>query len=128
MKSPNDRETTIQELKDLVIKFRDERGWKHHHTPKSLAISITLEAAELLEHFQWDDYTKSDKQGLADELADILFNMLNFADVTDIDIATAFLDKFKRVEKKYPTEIFNPGHDDKAAYNQIKQDYRKGKK
>ncbi len=51
-----DDQTTVQELKTLVAKFRDERGWKEEHNPKNLAMSIAIEAAELMEHFQWTTY------------------------------------------------------------------------
>jgi dCTP diphosphatase len=120
----DDTSTNLQELKDMVIKFRDERGWIRHHSPKNLAISICLEAAELLEHFQWDDYSQQGKQEVADELADIMFNCFNFADIMDIDMSTAFRDKFKKIEKKYPVEIFHPDHDSREDYNRIKQAYR----
>lgn len=123
-----DQNTTLQELKDKVVTFRDKRNWKKHHSAKNLAISICLEAAELLEHYQWDDYTAKDKQQLADELADVFFNLLNFADVTDIDISQAFLEKFKRVEKKYPVELFNKDRDSSSDYNRIKRQYRQNKK
>jgi len=122
--SKRDAETTIQELKDLVTKFETERGWQQHHTPKNVAISLCLEAAELLEHFQWDEYRQQDKQAVADELADVVFNCLNFAAVMDIDIASAFRDKFKRVQKKYPVELFHPGTANNDEYFRIKKAYR----
>ncbi len=126
MKTPkSDRTTTIQELKDLVIKFETERGWQQHHTPKNVAISLCLEAAELLEHFQWDEYSQQDKQAVADELADVFFNCLNFAAAMDIDIATAFMSKFERVQKKYPVELFNPDSHNNEEYFRIKKAYRK---
>lgn len=126
--SKGDAKTTIQELKNLVIKFETERGWKKHHNPKNLAASICIEAAELLEHFQWDEYRQEDQQAIADELADIIFNCLNFASVMDIDISSAFLSKFKRIEEKYPVKIFNPDNDNAADYFRIKKAYRqKGK-
>lgn len=125
--SKGDAATSLQDLKDMVVRFREDRGWRRHHSPKNLAISICIEAAELLEHFQWDDYSQQDKQAISDELADIIFNCLNFADIMDIDISTAFRDKFKRVEKKYPVELFNPNHDSSADYNRIKRAYRETK-
>jgi dCTP diphosphatase len=124
-----DDETTIQELKDLVAQFRDERGWSKHHQPRNLAVSIAVEAAELLEHFQWGEYSTHDKQEVADELADILLYCFNLAGTLDIDVATAYRDKLERAKKKFPTEIFNPGHDDPAEYKRIKAEYRReGKK
>lgn len=122
-----DDETTLQELKDLVIQHAVERGWRKHHSPKNLAISISLEAAELLEHYQWDDYKKEDKQAIADELADLLTYAFNFAATCDIDIATAFREKLERAAKKYPVEIFNPDSDGNDEYFRIKKSYRHGK-
>lgn len=122
----SDSNTTFQELKESVHKFQKDRGWSRHHKPKNVAISICIEAAELLEHFQWDEtYVRDDKQAIADELADIIFNCLNFADVMDIDIATAFTSKFKRVQEKYPVELFNPHSDSAEEYFRIKKTYRK---
>lgn len=77
--SKSDNNTSLQELKDLVAKFRDERDWAKHHSPKNLAISIAIEAAELMEHFQWDDYTETSRQEMVDELSDILIYCFNFA-------------------------------------------------
>jgi dCTP diphosphatase len=128
MASKRDTETTLQELKDMVVQFREERGWGKHHTPRNLAASIAIEAAELLEHFQWGDYSDGDKQAVADELGDILAYCFNLAATLDIDVTTAYVDKMERVKQKYPVEIFNPEHDDKDAYHRIKQTYRKGKK
>jgi len=122
-----DSETTLQELKDLITKFSDERGWERHHTPKNLAISICLEAAELLEHFQWNEYQQKDKQKIADELADVMSYVVNFARVMDIDIATTFRDKLTRAEKKYPTELFNKERVGTEDFFKIKQAYRKKK-
>ena len=122
--SRTDADTTIQELKDYMVAFRNERGWDKHHTPKNTAMSIAIEAAELMELFQWDGYSDGDKQKMADELADILSYVLSFADVTGIDIAGAYYAKMERVKRKYPTEIFNPASDDRDAHLRIKQSYR----
>jgi NTP pyrophosphatase (non-canonical NTP hydrolase) len=126
--SRKDTDTTIAELKKLVIQFREERDWGKHHTPKNLAISISLEAAELLEHFQWDDYTTTDKQHVADELADVLIYCFNFADTMDIDIATAFRAKLQAAAIKYPVETFSKGQDRPEDYHRVKQAYRQTKK
>lgn len=122
----HDNETTIQELKDLIVQFRDERGWKKHHTPKNLAMSIAIEAAELMEHFQWDEYSVHEKQEVADELSDVLLFAFGLADALDIDIATSYRDKLQRAAKKFPTAIFNPEHDDAEEYIRIKKAYRTG--
>lgn len=122
-----DKDTTIQELKDLIEAFAKERNWKKHHTPKNLAISIAIEAAELMEHFQWDEYQKNDKEAIADELADILTYLCNFANVCGIDMATAYKNKLEKSAKKYPVELFNKAHDHEDHYFRIKENYRKKK-
>ena len=122
-----DQETSLQELKDLVVRFREERDWGKHHTPKNLAMSIAIEAAELMELFQWDEYTKRNQEKIADELADILIYCFNFADTCDIDIATAFRAKLTKAGQKYPTELFNTASDSPDAYHKVKQAYRKDK-
>jgi dCTP diphosphatase len=123
--SKADTETTLHELKMLVDKFEKERGWQKHHNPKNVAISLCIEAAELLEHFQWDEYRQEDKQAIADELADVIFNCLNFANQMDIDITAAFMNKFERIQKKYPVKTFNPDNDSAEEYFRIKKEYRK---
>jgi dCTP diphosphatase len=123
-----DKNTTLQELKDAMVAFREERDWGKHHTPRSLVMSIAIEAAELMEHFQWSDYSNQDRQEMANELGDILSYCLSFADVMGIDITTAFLDKLEQTKKKYPVELFNPASDNKTDYNRIKKEYRKGRK
>lgn len=123
-----DATTTIQELKDLIVAFRDERGWQKHHTPKNLVMSIAIEAAELMEHFQWDGLSDADKQEVADELADVLSYCLSFADALDIDIATAFRNKLEKTRKKFPVELFNAERASAEDYKRIKQQYRQGKK
>jgi dCTP diphosphatase len=124
-KSKGDHETTVQELKDLIIRFSEDRNWGRHHTPKNLAASITIEAAELLEHFQWDEYQKNDREAIAGELADILAYLLNFAHVMDIDIAQAFRKKMKAIGKKYPVETFNMEKVSKEEFFRIKEQYRR---
>lgn len=127
--SKGDAETTLQELKDLIAKFSKERDWGRHHTPKNLALSITIEAAELLEHFQWDEYHKEDKQAIASELADILAYVFNFANAMDIDIAMAYRKKMKAIEKKFPVELFNKERVGQDDFFRIKKEYRrKGQK
>lgn len=99
---------TLNELQQKVIEFRNERGWKKYHSPKDLAISLVTEAVEVLEHFQWKNgkeqnhYVKKHKEDIADELGDVLHNILLIADEFDIDIEQAFLKKLKKTEKKYP--------------------------
>jgi len=105
-----DDQTTMMALKKQVSRFRDERNWLKDDTPKNLAISISVEAAELLEHFQW----KTDQQirelvkdsvkknQVSDELTDVLIYCLGFSDVLDIDISEAIERKLRKNAEKYP--------------------------
>jgi NTP pyrophosphatase (non-canonical NTP hydrolase) len=126
--SKGDSETTIQELKDLMREFRTARGWDEEMTLKNVAISISLEAAELLEHFQFDTYKDTDQQEITDELADVALTCMSFADISGIDLASAVRDKLDRAKLKYPTEIFNPKMHSNDEYFRIKKAYRSGEK
>jgi dCTP diphosphatase len=94
----------LEELKNIIVKFRDEREWKQFHTPKNIAVSLSIEAAELLEHFQWNDECK-DKKEISYEMADILAYLLLLADECEIDLEKAFLEKMNLNEKKYPADL-----------------------
>ena len=90
-----------------VLKFRDDRDWRQFHTPKDLAISMSLEAAELLEAFQWSGSNlecpeKLDK--IREELADVLSYCILMADVCDLDLDEIMNEKITRNEAKYPVE------------------------
>lgn len=124
MKKYSDNTTNIQELKDLVEKFAQERNWQRHHSGKNLSMNIAIEAAELMEHFQWERDGDPDMDAVADELADIIFNCLNFATTNNIDIASSFVKKYEKLLKKYPTEIFNKSNDSLEDYHRIKKTYR----
>lgn len=87
-----------------IIRFRDERNWKQFHTPKDLAISISLEASELLECFQWsaDDLTVEKKRAaMEEELADILIYAISFADAIGSDIPAIIRNKLEKNGSKY---------------------------
>jgi NTP pyrophosphatase (non-canonical NTP hydrolase) len=123
----NDANTTIQELKDLVVQFSRERHWGKHHSGKNLSMTIAIEAAELMEHYQWERKGQPDKAEIAAELSDIIFNCLNFAATNDIDIATVFRRKHAHLVKKYPVELFNEHRDNEEDYKRIKKQYRSKK-
>lgn len=104
-----DRKTTIADLKNAVRTFNVERNWLKHHTPYNIAKSIVIEAAELLELFQWsdiDDTTiRSNKKILSkinEEAADIFIYLLCMADSVGIDLAAAVNEKLIENAKKYP--------------------------
>lgn len=98
----------IQRLTQELIEFRDARDWKKFHNPKDIAVSLTLEAVEVLEHFQWrngaelNEYIKTHKDDIGEELADVFNWVLLLSDYLSIDIVQASERKIKKNEKKYP--------------------------
>lgn len=100
----------LSELTDIIIKHRDARDWKQFHNPKDLALSLVLEAAETLEHFQWKNpdeiaaYVREHKTDIGEELSDVLYWVLLLSHDLDIDLKQAFLRKMEINEKKYPVE------------------------
>lgn len=95
----------MKELTEEILKFRDDRGWGGNHDARSLAISVSLEASELLEHFQWlsaEEAIQKDKQGIIDETADVFIYLLQLANVLDIDLKEAAQQKMKKNALKYP--------------------------
>lgn len=96
-----------QETINQVLKFRDDRNWKQFHNPKDLALSITLEAAELLEVFQWsgaDTVCESKKDKIREELADVLSYCILMADACGLDMDEIVQEKMVRNGEKYPVE------------------------
>lgn len=96
-----------QETINQVLKFRDDRNWKQFHNPKDLALSISLEAAELLEIFQWsgsDTECESKKDKIREELADVLCYCILMADRCDLDMDEIVQAKMMRNGEKYPIE------------------------
>ncbi len=97
-----------QETIDQVLKFRDDRNWKQFHNPKDLAISISLEAAELLEIFQWsgqDTTCVEKKDKIKEELADVLNYCILMADVCGLDLDEIIGEKIKKNNEKYPVKM-----------------------
>lgn len=124
-----DDQTIVENLKQQADQFLAERGWGKHHTSKNLAVSIAIEAAELMEHYQWDEYAvdNQDKQEkIKAELADIIIYCLYFANTSDIDISKAVIDKLDANAAKYPVDVFNQDSDDPADYERIKKQHRNG--
>ncbi len=113
MTQPNivsDRETSIEQLKARVQGFVDEREWQKYHKPKNLAMSIAIEASELMELFQWDSESDTIPEekllSLGDELADIMVYCLSMANTVNIDVSQAIMSKIAKNEHKYPVEEF----------------------
>jgi NTP pyrophosphatase (non-canonical NTP hydrolase) len=100
----------MEQVLERIRKFRDERNWMQFHDPKNLAISISIEAAELLEHFQWkskeqvDLYVTAHKDSIADEIADVAIYLVELADNLDIDLIGAMNAKLTRNAERYPVE------------------------
>ena len=129
----NDEKTTVAELKKQVLTFRKRRQWMGED-PKDIALSVVLEATELLEHFQWKSGKQVKKEArlygpICDELADVLWWVLVMAESLHIDLAHAFEIKTKKNEKKYPEEVFASDVSEEERwrhYYRIKAKYRGG--
>lgn len=110
----DDRTATVADLRRLVAAFVAERDWQPFHDPKNLSASIAIEAAELMEHFQWLRSDELDAIGddaevmaqIRDEAADILAYVISFADRMKIDLSSALEDKMKKNAVKYPSEKY----------------------
>jgi NTP pyrophosphatase (non-canonical NTP hydrolase) len=105
-----DSRTTLQQLKEKMSTFVREREWEQFHTPKNLSMSIAIEAAELMEHFQWLTVEESKNlpaEALADigeELADIVIYALSLSNALDLDLSETILAKMDKNIRKYPKE------------------------
>ncbi len=109
-----------QQTIDKVLKFRDDRDWKQFHNPKDLAISISLEAAELLEVFQWsaDDVVCSDKiHKVEEELADVVNYCILMADACGLNLDEIVSNKVDKNNEKYPVE---KAYGSKEKYTELK--------
>ena len=93
----------MEELMNTLIEFQRQRDWKQFHTPENLAKSISIEAAELLEHFQWNK--EYNREEVLDELADDVLTYCCFmADALDADVEEIILNKLEKTAKKYPVK------------------------
>lgn len=106
----SDKETTLQDLKERMATFVQERDWEQFHSPKNLSMSISIEAAELMEHFQWlsgDQSCRLEDESLhavGEELADIVLYCLSMANTLQIDLAQTVEAKMLKNERKYPRD------------------------
>ena len=110
-----------QETIDMVLKFRDDRNWRQFHNPKDLAISVSLEASELLEIFQWsaDDLVCENKrEKIKEELADVVNYCILMADACGLDLDEIIQAKVKRNSEKYPVEL---AFGNKAKYTELEK-------
>ena len=130
-KQMRDINTTLGELKKKVYEFQAKRGW-NNQSPKDFALSLVLEAAELLEHFQFKSGKDVEEEArlhgpICDELADVLWWVMAMGNRLDIDIAKAFQMKYAKNELKYPEEAFAEDKSDeekRKTYYKIKGHYR----
>jgi dCTP diphosphatase len=112
----------IIQITEKIKKFRDERDWMQFHDPKNMAVSIILEASELLEHFQWktteevEKYAKQNHADIQDEIADIALYLFELADNLGINLIDAMNQKLKKNEMKYPVEKAKGKH---TKYNKL---------
>jgi dCTP diphosphatase len=109
-----DRETTVAQMREWMEAFVAERDWHSYHDPKNLSMSIAIEAAELMEHFQWTrsaDLSKlleneAKRSEIRDEMADIACYLLSMANALGMDLSDAVRDKLVKNAAKYPAEKF----------------------
>lgn len=110
----DDRRTTVHRMKKLVAAFIRERDWEKYHRPKDLAMSIAIEAGELMEHFQWKTCAECDalmkdprsRREVADEMADVLAFLLSLAWATGIDLSSSLERKVAKNRRKYPVRRY----------------------
>jgi NTP pyrophosphatase (non-canonical NTP hydrolase) len=101
---------SLAALRSALREFAAERDWDQFHTPKNLAAALSVEAAELLEHFQWLTAAESAQlppeklAAVRDEIADVLLYLLRLADILDVDVLAAAGEKLLRNAEKYPVE------------------------
>jgi NTP pyrophosphatase (non-canonical NTP hydrolase) len=109
-----DSQITLADLRQRIQSFVDERDWRQFHRPKNLAMSIAIEAAELMEHFQWVDNDESHlramedrhRRQIAEEIADVACYLLSLANAMQLDLSDAVLAKLRKNVLKYPAAEF----------------------
>jgi len=106
----------ITRMQQRIVQFNDARNWSQFHSPKDLAMSLVLEAAEVLEHFQWKneqemrEHLQKNKGDVAEELVDCLYWVLLMAHYYDIDLEHMFEQKMQKNEAKYPVAKAKDSH------------------
>ncbi|MBS0264046.1 MAG: nucleotide pyrophosphohydrolase [Planctomycetes bacterium] len=109
-----DETMTVAQLRQAMQQFVDERDWRQFHTPKNLAMSLAIEAAEVMEHFQWLDPTEASeytldparREAVADEIADVCCYLLSLVNALNLDLTDAVLAKLVKNARKYPADQF----------------------
>ncbi len=119
-----DSNTNIEDLKKMVREFCEERDWNQFHNPKDLAIGIGTEASELLQLFRFKDIDEcmdmmediDSRTAICDELSDVLYFVLRFAQMNNIDLSSSLKKKLFKNNEKYPVEFFKGSN---KKYNQL---------
>ena len=112
----------IRKLTAKIRQFRDERDWMQFHNHKDMALSLVLKAAEVLEHFQWKspeeviEHARTNKEEVAEELADVAVYLFELADNLNIDLGKAMIKKLKKNIKNYPLAKSKGKH---TKYNKL---------
>jgi NTP pyrophosphatase (non-canonical NTP hydrolase) len=112
----------IASLTEKIVKFRNARNWKQFHNPKDTSLSLVLEAAEVMEHFQWKSkkemstYVKSHKNQIGEELADVLYWVFLISHDLKIDVVKELERKLKKNELRYPVKKAKGRH---TKYNKL---------
>ena len=96
--------TQLQQLTDLLIKFRDARDWKQFHNPKDLALAISIESSELLEAFLWKSAESVPVEKVKEEIADVFAYLVMLADHYNLDLEQIVREKVQHNEVKYPID------------------------
>jgi dCTP diphosphatase len=122
MPRDKDMQDKIESLQQRIIDFRNKRDWKQFHNPKDIALSLVLEAAEVLEHFQWkndkevQEHVIRHKEDIGEELADVLYWVLLMSHDIGLDIVEALNKKLLKNEQKYPVDKARGSH---LKYNKL---------
>ena len=121
----NDQTTTVAELAKLIADFVDERDWNQFHSPKNISMSMAIEAAELMEHFQWISMEESREAtedieqltAIGEELADVMCYALALANQLGIDVSDTIDRKMRKNRIKYPVQDFQGRYGHKHRRN-----------
>lgn len=112
----------MKKAMEAFREFNRERDWEQFHTPENLAKSIVIEAAELLECFQWN--SDFDRQDVQEELADVLSYCIQMADVLGMDPEKIVLEKFEKTKKKYPASLVRGSSQKYTEYRNKEREFK----
>lgn len=109
----DDLNTSVEQLRDMVLHFVAERDWHQFHAPKNISMALAIEAAELMEHFQWitveasrGEIDSEKRTAIGEEIADVICYAMALCNEMDFDIATLMREKMKKNIAKYPADEF----------------------